>query len=248
MTAGAMETAQVRDVIKEITDANRVELVGDIVASQECRGKYFQYVKVPANSPRLKCITTSILHEMTKAATGRGVDVTFIFIPRELSEASNALRVSLRSKFTEAGLNCDIVDSVGGVVVIVTYQNSNIERDRIEDHILAFLDGIGERLRSISFISGDNLPGAIAVLRVIRVASPLSGEDIQEILQKRNFIVPTFQWLNRMLDGLRKRGLVVRREDGQYILAYQAIKLLGTERGRRSPDIIRGLALAKRLL
>ena len=85
-----------------------------------------------------------------------------------------------------------------------------------------------------------------AILRIIKIASPVSEEEICALLVKKGYLMPPIAWLQNKLDILRKRGLVLRKQDGTYTLSTKGIESVPYGRMRTSSDVERALALGKK--
>ncbi|MCV9997585.1 hypothetical protein OE766_04945 [Pararhizobium sp. YC-54] len=115
----------------------------------------------------------------------------------------------------------------------------------IKDKLKILLDSFGLSLGELYFTSAENLPSKFACLNIIRLIAPADLPAIADKLKSKGFSVPSHAWMSRMLDNLRKSGLIVRLKSGGYALSMNALKSLGTAKNRNSPDITRILALAK---
>ena len=85
-----------------------------------------------------------------------------------------------------------------------------------------------------------------AILRVIKIASPVGEAELSSFLIKKGFSIPPGAWLQNKLDMLRKRGVVVRKQDGNYTLSAKGIESVPYGRMRTSSDVERALALGKK--
>lgn len=103
-------------------------------------------------------------------------------------------------------------------------------------------------LRDIYFTNSDDvrLPTPTAILQSIRIKSPVGVDDLIGHLESRNFSVPSSQWINRILDRLRKSKKIIRQKSGTYILTLMGLSDLGTAKHRRSADVSRALDMARR--
>ena len=118
--------------------------------------------------------------------------------------------------------------------------------DEITGRVTVYLENASMSLAELKLTVDENLPSRTAILSELRIAAPVSAENLAERLTLKGFVEPPLDYLNRHLDALRRADQVVRRKDAQYCLTASALKILGTVKRRGSPDITRFLDLAKR--
>ncbi|MGQ5718437.1 hypothetical protein [Pseudochrobactrum asaccharolyticum] len=118
--------------------------------------------------------------------------------------------------------------------------------NRIETELRSFFKQISPLTANISFTKKHNLPSLIAVLRIIKVGSPITFEHILQAIVSKNYEKPNNAWLKHSLDKLRKSGFISWRQPGFYYMTLLGLNNLGTEKNRRSGDIARALELAQR--
>ena len=90
------------------------------------------------------------------------------------------------------------------------------------------------------------LPSALAVLRALKATSPSPPEMVSEFLEGAGFLVPPKRWMDAKLDWLRKQQLILRRQDGCYVMTETGLRLVPHGKGSSSSDVQRALALARR--
>lgn len=89
-------------------------------------------------------------------------------------------------------------------------------------------------------------PSTPAILRSVKILAPASLERINSDLRKRGFSCPSESWLSYKLDAARKRGLVVRDQQGKFTLTGDGLEVVPWNRSASSTDVERMLALARR--
>ena len=104
----------------------------------------------------------------------------------------------------------------------------------------------GLSLQDIRLTTLENLPSRFACLRILRTIAPANLQMLKTEIESREFSVPSKSWLSKLLDTLRKNGLVLRQKNQNYALTLNGLKSLGTSKKRNSPDITRMLALSQR--
>lgn len=132
---------------------------------------------------------------------------------------------------------------------VVWVSTINIEFDDagIRDTTIAFLNDVGIRCESMTFI----LPAASeasmpAILRGLKIVSPATPAALKEHLTKNGHYCPSEKWLVGKLDHARKNKLVVRNDNGSYALTHLGLMVVPYSRTRKSSDVERMLYLARR--
>lgn len=112
--------------------------------------------------------------------------------------------------------------------------------------IFDLASALGIERVELHFAKNENTPSTTAILHTIRVIAPCQKEELLERLSENGFSIPSLLWIGRTLDKLRKKGAIVRRSDGRYLLSFATIVALGTERNDQSPDVKRTLDVGRR--
>lgn len=89
-------------------------------------------------------------------------------------------------------------------------------------------------------------PSTIAILRSVKVHAPASLEAVNQDVLRRGFSCPSEKWLSHKLDVARKRGLVLRDQDGRFLLTAEGLEVVPWSRTASSSDVDRMLSLARR--
>lgn len=85
-----------------------------------------------------------------------------------------------------------------------------------------------------------------AILRAVKVHAPASLTVVSQDLLRRGFSCPSEKWLSHKLDVARKRGLLLRGEDGRFVLTASGLEVVPWSRTASSSDVDRMLSLARR--
>lgn len=209
--------------------------------------RFYVFIDVLRNSENLQVPSNKKLNDIKSEIALLGVNVEFILTDATKRSIEDGLRASMLHSFPEAIRNSFLTMSGSKAHVWL------VPKLAITDDLLkAITKKVGIYLTlfdiedfSVELTSEANLPSKIVCLTVIRNNSPVSLETIVATLRSRLFIVPSEDWMSRMLDVLRRNGLIIRSKGGLYSLSLAGLKALGTSKGRRSPDITRILALAR---
>jgi hypothetical protein len=185
---------------------------------------------------------------MSRALREKDVELDFVLINERSSDNEEELRSSLLNKYGDHIRNSFLYMGKKGVNIIITpkKEESKNEIEFIREFIIRFFKTKNLNVGSIEFISDVNLISKSACAAIIRRFAPIGLEDLKIEIEKRGFVVPSDDWLSRMLDNLRKSSLVVRKKSGGYAMTLAGLRAAGTSKNSRSPDIARMLALARR--
>jgi hypothetical protein len=93
---------------------------------------------------------------------------------------------------------------------------------------------------------GRELPSKIVILRAVKASAPSTIDDIKRFLESNGFAVPSFPWLNGKLDVLRKNKMLIRQEDGSYVMTEIGLRFVPHGAFRSSSDIERALVLGRK--
>ncbi|MBC3382034.1 hypothetical protein H8I69_23240 [Serratia fonticola] len=130
--------------------------------------------------------------------------------------------------------------------ILVRNLNDELKED-VERVFYEMLRLSSLQMGSIQWIDPDtNFPSLAVILRTTKSIQPVLINDLVE-----NFIADypgvTEQWLNRHLDKLIKKNLVIREHpEGLYSLTGYGLMLVPNSANRNSTDIQRALELGKR--
>lgn len=235
------------DEVKSIIADAGLQSMGAVVANPQAERSYLVPILMGPTkggrrnpSGRLLAETKRKLHEL-------GYSVEFILMDEARSQIEEALRQSLISSFPSLIRNSFLSEKTGVIHVwLDTKRLLNRESlSRLQTHVGEFARLFSLSALKINLLQEALTPTKTELLIRIRSLAPVGLTVLQEKLHSEKLEVPSHDWLNRRLDGLRKAGLVIRTKSEEYSLTLDALRLLGTTRGRRSQDIIRLLALAR---
>jgi hypothetical protein len=124
---------------------------------------------------------------------------------------------------------------------------SDKSRNDLKETISEYLKLFGAKLRHLHF--GDeepNVPTPVAILKLIKVLAPVHLQELEGKLKAANATLPSAAWLRGKLDLLRKQGLILRRQDGQYVVTSSGLAVIPHTKTRTSSDVQRALVLGRR--
>lgn len=224
-----------------------IPIVGSIIEDSGVNGGYYIRVAVTRDADNLQQPSNRRLNDFKATLAAKGRRVEFL-----LHDASGLdLEVGLRATLLYAFPNDlrNVFLSADGSKARVWVEPKHALNDEevkvIEKKAGDFLEVLGIQLHSLVATGDENLPSNFACLRVLRQVAPASFDELKLELAK-GFTIPSDDWLKRRLDSLRRAGKVVWIADGFYACSLDALRGLGSARGRHSPDVRRLLALARR--
>jgi hypothetical protein len=224
-----------------------VDTAGSIIEDNVNENHYFVYVSVTRDAENKQSPSNRQLRKAQDLIEPQGLTVEFL-----LSDAA--------SHNIEGGLRATILHAFGGEIrnvflsvdnrkaFIWLDQKKELDEDiliEVERKIRLYLDALDVEFGALLTTSNGNLPGKLACLNAIRQLAPVSPADLQAELIRRDFKVPSEDWLMRRLDLLRKSRQVIRLSNAKYVLSQVTLANLGTSRSRNSPDVSKMLALAR---
>jgi hypothetical protein len=220
---------------------------GSIIEDNASENHFFVYVSIIRDADNKQNPSNRQLRIAQELIATHGLTVEFL-----LSDVA--------SHNIEGGLRATILHAFGGEIrnVFLSIDNrkafiwldpkKELEEDvlfEIEKKSRLYLDGLDLEFGALLTTSNGNLPGKLACLNAIRQLAPVTAVELHAELIRRDFKVPSEDWLIRRLDILRKHRQVIRLSNAKYVLSQASLANLGTSRTRNSPDISKLLALAR---
>lgn len=236
-----------QSIIESALKANGVSPSGRLAEDIFDENHFYVFVDVFRNSENMQVPSNKKLNEIKGQIADLGINVEFILTDATKRSIEDGLRASMLHSFPETIRNSFLTMS-GAEARVWLVPKAAINDDllkEIKQKTGVYLAVFDIKEFSIELTSAANLPSRIVCLEVIRNQSPACLQSITETLRRRHFTIPSEDWMSRMLDVLRRNGMIIRSKEGMYSLTLAGLKALGTAKGRRSPDITRILALAR---
>lgn len=234
--------------LKALLRETGISLTGPIVSSFDDSRDLYIFVKMTLDKDGRQIPSAYKLNRLRKSAAARDYTLHFILVSEEKSHIDRSLKTMLFGRFPD-----DIRNSFAAVdnrAVDIWIEPKRIlskeKETALKDAVGEFVGILTLECRSIKITQAEHIPTPTAILRTLRLHAPASLADLSTSLGQQDFSVPNQIWLSHSLDKLRKAGLVVRKQDGEYMLSLHALSILGTRKGRQSPDIERALALGRK--
>lgn len=232
------------DIIKSILEDGGLSPIGDPVKDPEIDGGFIAFVRFihDGSGP-----TTNIIDKAAKKIQKEGLKVKIILSSSADGQVGDFLSASLRTSIPDLDFDLTVSSSRGIAAVWVDVKQGAEEKieQKINEFTQNFLKQVGYKDVLVRCRHLRNLPSPTACLRVLRKHSPCSPDALTQLLHLPGFDAMTSTEVRRLLDTARRKGQVVRRADGSYILSLQCLMELGSSRDRYSPDISRALVLRR---
>jgi hypothetical protein len=167
----------------------------------------------------------------------------FVQAIRQMAEELNRTRALLSKAATPKRLFQELVRQREGIVtfgpevVSLTADVGQLKKRLVEEHISKNPAPAPE---------DSECPEDPRVLLALKILAPVTVQRLNAHLLSENVHVPDPKWLQRTLDKLRKKNMVVRSKEGDYSLTGRALWTIPAGKKRTSSDVQRVLALRKK--
>lgn len=234
--------------IREILISHGIDLAGPIVKDDSDEMRSYAFIRATQDSAGKRIPSNFRLKQISDSLLEQNMHVSFIVTDNNIGSIEETIKSALMVSFPDLIRNAFISSPNRGALIWVEPKRFLSEADEagIRKKCIDLLKVLGHSLDEVRFTSTENTPTRTVCLKCIRQNAPISKDKLAEALTNEGFHIPGGEWLPRMLDSLRKAGLVMRRKDGGFVLTYIALLNLGTTKGSGSPDIERALDLARR--
>jgi hypothetical protein len=234
--------------ISEFIAKQGLTLAGAIAANPLVPNGYFIPLRVTDERAGRRTPSARTLAKTKNDLYNLEYNVEFILIEEKSNNIENLIRASLLASFPEHIRNSFYSQWSGKPQVWVEFKRQpDIGiKSRIEAHLEKFGELFSLPGLRMTLLGEIETATKLEVLAAVRQLAPIGPEALAEALRTDGLHIPSLDWTIRRLDSLRKSNLVLRRSDGAYVLTREALSRMGTIKGRRSPDIRRFLALARR--
>lgn len=224
-----------------------IPVSGSIISEQQS-GIYYAFVHITRDSENKQQPSNFKLNDAKEKLATQSTIVEFLLVDDSGREIEAGLRATIRHSFDKEVRNVFLSQEgkKGRVWIEPKYDYDEEINSEIKKKANVYLTQFDIELISIIRTTGQNIPTILACLKRIRLLAPVSPADLEADLTSRGFSIPSEEWLKRRLESMRRKGHIVRRSDGAFVLTLSSLRILGTVKRRGSPDISRMLALARR--
>lgn len=239
--------SKVSRILSQIA-SHQIELLGELVDDPDHENSYYAFVSISRNKDGHQRPSNFKLSTLSNYLKRQGVLLNFILIEDENIDLHNNVKSVVLRHHIDMVRNCFVSSGNDGENVWIEPRKSLTEEERsiIEITVREFFSFMKIKLDSVRFTFEENLPTRTACLSTIRKFSPVDIDSLIFLLRKRDFDIPSREWLANTLDKIRKSDLIQRRKDERYILTMKGLRSLGSGKNRMSPDVSRALDIARR--
>jgi len=227
-----------------------IPVLGKIIQNPSTAHGYFAQVQLTRSPDGTKSPSGRALALARSSLLDLGYAIDFILIDEGSRNIEESLRASLLSSFPDNVRNSFFSPDENGPQAWIEFkkQPDTEVLPRLKEHLSKFAELFSLPGLSMTQFGEANTATKTEVLAILRQLAPADVSTLAGKLADQGFSIPSLDWVNRCLDSMRKSNLVLRRRDGCYVLTMEALRRLGTRKDRRSPDVRRLLALARRNL
>ncbi|UWQ55939.1 hypothetical protein [Leisingera caerulea] len=230
--------------LKSLAAESSLILIGEPVDDPDVNGGSIVFVKATGQEP---ASVPGLIVKFSRKLKEKGWPVKIVGPNQGEKQIGTFIGAAIKARLPDIELDLTIAAGLGKIAIWVDLplEPSAEEKAEINSVIQNFLSQLGFKDQIVRFKKEKNYPSPTACLRVLRRNAPCSPETLTQLLQLPGFDPMTVNEIRRVLDTARRKGQVIRRGDGKYIMSLQGLMNLGSSRDRFSPDISRALALRR---
>lgn len=238
------ESTKIVDFFK----ASGIDPVGSAVWDRET-SSHLVFISVQVNDDGKQVPSNYKLSLAERDAEAKYGEITVILVNRGDEDISRSIKSVLLRRFSDDIRNVfsRVVDGRVTVWVDTKSASSREKTVEMERPVTGIVEHFGLQLLNFVNTSEVNIPSETVCVNTIRTKAPVSSKEVINELRQKGFEVPSEKWLSPILDRLRKRGLIYRQSNGSFVMTVMGLKVLGSGKNRRSPDVARALDLARRV-
>lgn len=236
------------ETIKVVLNGHDIGLLAEPLQDPEVPSTYILHLEIARNESGHQRPSKRLLSEISELLTRKGILVKFILSEQGDLEVTATVKTVLDRRYSNFVRNVFVNLSADQKIVWIE-PKQQIDPDTeggIKKVVLDVLNSMGVGGYMVEFTTTVSLPTPTAVLARIRMRAPISKKRLIQVLIEDRFDIPNEDWIDRMLDRLRRGDLILRKkEDQSFVLTKKGLISLGSTKTRRSPDVVRALALAR---
>lgn len=234
--------------ISKIVGDNGLRPAGKVSANPTAVGSYFIPIHMGETLKGRRNPSGKLLAELKRDLIKHGYNAEFLLMGETGQRMEEGLRHSLMSSYPNLVRNSFLSGNRDTPQVWLEAKRSLDAQEikRLEVQVEEYARRMKLKAIRLNFMVDANTPTKTEVLSLIRKQAPVTLESLMIELVAQQFEIPSSNWLERSLVMLRRDGLLIQTGRGDYALSLDALRRLGTTKGRRSRDIDRLLALARR--
>lgn len=234
--------------IAEAFEDRGINLVGSVVKDRDAiRHLVFVSVEFDENTGA-QTPTNYAISRVEREVEEQFGAITVILVRRGDEDISSSIKSMLIRRYPDKIRN--VFSSVKCDWVSVWVDPKSPTTKEKSDEMMQAVSGLVQHfeLALVDFVNTSevNLPSETTCIGVIRKKAPVAIPEILAELTTRGFEVPGEEWLSRVLDRWRKKNLIHRKANGEFVMTVRGLNALGSAKNRRSPDVGRALDMARR--
>jgi len=143
------------------------------------------------------------------------------------------LTALLKHRFPDVVQDCFISSFENGLADVwfggVSKEAVTTDKSRrdLKEAVSEYLKLFSAKLRQLHFADDEaKVPTPITILKTIKVLAPVHLHELEANFRAANAILPSASWLRGKLDLLRKQGLILWRQDGQYVITSSGLGII----------------------
>lgn len=233
-----------KEKIKSATMELGLSLIGDPIDDPDVDGGAIIFIR---SNEGTSAAANRLVKKLENKLAAEGV-LAKIVAPNQGGERTEAFLIaSLKAALPDLELDVTLATGTNSAAAWVNLPAGVDEdtKNKIEGTVQRFLNQLEVDEAIVKFNAEKNYPSPTACLRILRRNAPCSVEELTQHLHLPGFDPIGLADVKRFLETARRKGQVIRREDGKYILTLQCLMTLGSKRNRFSPDVSRALALPR---
>lgn len=235
-----------REALQEL-DKLGLDIEGSLIENPDKPDSYLAFVRTTSDQDGVLRPTDKELVKAKRKLATKGTDLSVSRIDDKSVLVGDAVDALLRKSF-EGSVERSVLslrESECNVYIGLAGTADSDLTSSIEKAVAELLELHG--LKKTNFVFTVELPSitVTGLTSILRKHAPINVQELCDLASEAGFEEPALDWMNKTLDLWRKRGLVFRRADERFILTLKGLNLLGTLRNRRSPDVVRALAVAR---
>lgn len=239
-------------MITELASLQRDYFVSDVII-RTSDGAIILYVPKDRVSEKIQkgfVSKTQLKNLAKKLAHKYSVESEIIYIKSaKLEEVSKGFETLLKAKFKDEIEDVSITFLTGQIanVWLTANEISNDKKKHIKEFLSSVFSPVNIDIASVQWISSEKeLPSLVELLLTTKKIQPANLSCFRAELSKVYFQLDE-TWVNRQLDKLIKKKLIVRESETQeYALTGLGLMVIPNTLSRSNSDIVRALDLGRR--
>ena len=235
-----------KETINDFFESQKIPLIGPAVKDPES-GEHLVFIKTAITKSGTQKPNNYAISQAEKIAESKFGQLQIVLVNHENEDINASIKSLLIRKYPDDIRNVfsQVTKKEASVWVEPKAVTSLEKSQEFSQAVSNLLKQFGINL--VNFVNTNelNLPSETICLNILRRKAPVSLTALIAELRNKNFDVPNEDWISRILDKWRKKKLLIRKSDGDYVMTIAGLEALGSGTDRHSPDIKRALELTQ---